>query len=267
MARPSRAGAQPRGRSVRRAPPEPEQHRRDQQDAGRAEPERRLGRQGEIERDARAHRDRQPEQPALALRQQPRQPARREVAGRGCASARRRRRCRAPRTAGRGSGVPWPGFVLDHRRREPSMGCSLSTMSVVTRFAPSPTGFLHIGGARTALFNWLYARHHGGRYLLRIEDTDRARSTEAAIAGDPRRARLARPRGRRAAGVPVGSASRAMPRSRASCSSGAPPIAATARPRSCRRCASRRAPRAARPATTAAGASATRPRRRRASRR
>ena len=54
-------------------------------------------------------------------------------------------------------------------------------MSIITRFAPSPTGFLHIGGARTALFNWLYARHHGGRYLLRIEDTDRARSTEAAI--------------------------------------------------------------------------------------
>jgi glutamyl-tRNA synthetase len=54
-------------------------------------------------------------------------------------------------------------------------------MSVVTRFAPSPTGFLHIGGARTALFNWLFARHHGGRYLLRIEDTDRQRSTEAAI--------------------------------------------------------------------------------------
>jgi glutamyl-tRNA synthetase len=54
-------------------------------------------------------------------------------------------------------------------------------MSVVTRFAPSPTGYLHIGGARTALFNWLYARHHGGRYLLRIEDTDRVRSTEAAI--------------------------------------------------------------------------------------
>ena len=52
---------------------------------------------------------------------------------------------------------------------------------VVTRFAPSPTGFLHIGGARTALFNWLFARHHGGKYLLRIEDTDRARSTEEAI--------------------------------------------------------------------------------------
>src|SRR5215831_4996282 len=53
---------------------------------------------------------------------------------------------------------------------------------IVTRFAPSPTGFLHIGGARTALFNWLYARHHGGRMLLRIEDTDRQRSTDAAIA-------------------------------------------------------------------------------------
>ncbi|MDF3073401.1 MAG: glutamate--tRNA ligase [Alphaproteobacteria bacterium] len=54
-------------------------------------------------------------------------------------------------------------------------------MKVVTRFAPSPTGFLHIGGARTALFNWLFSRHHGGRYLLRIEDTDRARSTKEAI--------------------------------------------------------------------------------------
>ena len=53
---------------------------------------------------------------------------------------------------------------------------------VVTRFAPSPTGFLHIGGARTALFNWLFARHHGGKFLLRIEDTDRARSTAPAIA-------------------------------------------------------------------------------------
>ncbi len=54
-------------------------------------------------------------------------------------------------------------------------------MTVVTRFAPSPTGFLHIGGARTALFNWLYARHHGGRFRLRIEDTDRKRSTPEAI--------------------------------------------------------------------------------------
>ncbi|PKU25782.1 glutamate--tRNA ligase [Telmatospirillum siberiense] len=54
-------------------------------------------------------------------------------------------------------------------------------MPVVTRFAPSPTGFLHIGGARTALFNWLFARHNGGKFLLRIEDTDRARSTQAAV--------------------------------------------------------------------------------------
>ena len=54
-------------------------------------------------------------------------------------------------------------------------------MAVITRFAPSPTGFLHIGGARTALFNWLYARGRGGKMLLRIEDTDRERSTQAAI--------------------------------------------------------------------------------------
>ncbi|MFZ0208735.1 MAG: glutamate--tRNA ligase family protein, partial [Roseiarcus sp.] len=52
---------------------------------------------------------------------------------------------------------------------------------VVTRFAPSPTGFLHIGGARTALYNWLYAKRLGGKFLLRIEDTDRERSTPAAV--------------------------------------------------------------------------------------
>src|SRR5438093_2018001 len=55
------------------------------------------------------------------------------------------------------------------------------TETVVTRFAPSPTGFLHIGGARTALFNWLYARGRRGKMLLRIEDTDRERSTQSAI--------------------------------------------------------------------------------------
>lgn len=54
-------------------------------------------------------------------------------------------------------------------------------MNVVTRFAPSPTGYLHIGGARTALFNWLFARHHGGTFLLRIEDTDRERSNDDAV--------------------------------------------------------------------------------------
>ena len=53
------------------------------------------------------------------------------------------------------------------------------------RFAPSPTGYLHVGGARTALFNWLYAKAKGGKMLLRIEDTDRERSTEAAIGRIP----------------------------------------------------------------------------------
>ena len=54
-------------------------------------------------------------------------------------------------------------------------------MSVRTRFAPSPTGLLHIGGVRTALFCWLYARRLGGEFILRIEDTDRERSTDEAI--------------------------------------------------------------------------------------
>ena len=54
-------------------------------------------------------------------------------------------------------------------------------MTVRTRFAPSPTGFLHIGGARTALFSWLYARKMGGEFVLRIEDTDRERSTQEAV--------------------------------------------------------------------------------------
>ena len=63
----------------------------------------------------------------------------------------------------------------------PSATGTSSASPVVTRFAPSPTGYLHIGGARTALFNWLFARHHGGKTLLRIEDTDRKRSTQDAI--------------------------------------------------------------------------------------
>jgi glutamyl-tRNA synthetase len=54
-------------------------------------------------------------------------------------------------------------------------------MTIVTRFAPSPTGMLHIGGVRTALFSWLYARHHGGKFILRVEDTDRERSTDEAV--------------------------------------------------------------------------------------
>jgi glutamyl-tRNA synthetase len=78
------------------------------------------------------------------------------------------------------------GFSVEKARVGASDDQRDSTMTgaaspVVTRFAPSPTGFLHIGGARTALFNWLWARHTGGKFLLRIEDTDRARSTQPAI--------------------------------------------------------------------------------------
>jgi len=54
-------------------------------------------------------------------------------------------------------------------------------MSVVTRFPPSPTGFMHVGNARTALFNWLYARSNGGKFVVRIEDTDRKRHSEEAV--------------------------------------------------------------------------------------
>src|SRR2546430_10203891 len=56
-------------------------------------------------------------------------------------------------------------------------------MAVVTRFAPSPTGMLHVGGVRTALFSWLYARRMGGKFILRVEDTDRERSTDEAGRG------------------------------------------------------------------------------------
>src|SRR5437868_2567278 len=72
--------------------------------------------------------------------------------------------------------------IAQQEKRKARLSASDTSRPVVTRFAPSPTGYLHIGGARTALFNWLYARHHGGRFLLRIEDTDRARSTDEAIA-------------------------------------------------------------------------------------
>ncbi len=89
------------------------------------------------------------------------------------------------------AGAPWPacggcGKERPHAAANPcrktpaandeihrAAPMTATSPTVITRFAPSPTGFLHIGGARTALFNWLFARHHGGRYLLRIEDTDR----------------------------------------------------------------------------------------------
>src|SRR6266404_1601126 len=75
-------------------------------------------------------------------------------------------------------------IALQHeqKRKARLSANSSSSRPVVTRFAPSPTGYLHIGGARTALFNWLYARHTGGKFLLRIEDTDRERSTPEAVA-------------------------------------------------------------------------------------
>src|SRR5262249_22636023 len=86
-----------------------------------------------------------------------------------------------------GQDQPLPAFILlpvicgTRTHVLKSAGSNPPSMTVVTRFAPSPTGFLHIGGARTALFNWLYARGRGGKMLLRIEDTDRERSTQAAI--------------------------------------------------------------------------------------
>ena len=66
-------------------------------------------------------------------------------------------------------------------KRKAGLSASTNPPPVVTRFAPSPTGFLHIGNARTGLFSWLFARHHGGKALLQIEDTDKARSTQEAI--------------------------------------------------------------------------------------
>jgi glutamyl-tRNA synthetase len=71
-------------------------------------------------------------------------------------------------------------FILE-AWEQARVSASRDNTKIVTRFAPSPTGFLHIGGARTALFNWLYARHSGGEFQLRIEDTDKARSTQPAI--------------------------------------------------------------------------------------
>ena len=99
---------------------------------------------------------------------------------------------------------------MSYLLEKPFVGASEENKLVVTRFAPSPTGYLHIGGARTALYNWLYAKRMGGKFLLRIEDTDRARSTEPAIEA------------RKFINFP---AQRAMPMSRTSLSRAAMPIA------------------------------------------
>ena len=74
-------------------------------------------------------------------------------------------------------------FGLVQRERESEPERYNEEMAVRTRFAPSPTGFLHVGGARTALFCWLHARRHGGTFILRIEDTDRERSTPESVDG------------------------------------------------------------------------------------
>ena len=75
-------------------------------------------------------------------------------------------------------GVGLASTIVIAKVSPPEIG---NTMSVRVRFAPSPTGYLHIGGARTALFNWLYARHMGGTFVLRIEDTDQARNSQEAV--------------------------------------------------------------------------------------
>lgn len=72
--------------------------------------------------------------------------------------------------------------ILNYQKQKGPMTADKTTSAPIVRFAPSPTGYLHIGGARTALFNWLYARGRGGKFLLRIEDTDRERNNEAAVA-------------------------------------------------------------------------------------
>src|SRR3954471_12965658 len=78
-------------------------------------------------------------------------------------------------------GAPRSTAVMAASLEKRRLSATTDTPKVVPRFAPSPTGFLHIGGARTALFNWLFARHHGGEFLLRIEDPDRARATPQGI--------------------------------------------------------------------------------------
>jgi hypothetical protein len=142
---------------------------------------RRFGPQLQIAGRPQAERHRRPQHPALAIGvdlADQRSCYRSQARTRAKTRAKTRRpaagciRCRGPRHV-RG---------LQSVSLDPDDQFPLPTAGVVTRFAPSPTGFLHIGGARTALFNWLYARHTGGKFLVRVEDTDRERSTEAAVA-------------------------------------------------------------------------------------
>ena len=127
--------------------------------------------------------------------------------------------------------------------------------AVITRFAPSPTGFLHIGGARTALFNWLYAKRFGGTFLLRIEDTDRERSTQGAVDAILDGLKWL---GLNWDGEAISQFQRAERHREVAeqlLASGAP-IAVTPASKSLSKCARRLASRASRCATTAAGATA-----------
>ena len=137
-------------------------------------------------------------------------------------------------------------------------------MTVRTRYAPSPTGALHIGNVRSGLFAYLFARHNGGEFILRIDDTDQERSTEESLDGDSREPALARHRmGRRAARPPLLPVEplRSLSRGRAhSCCAKARPIPAIARPRNWTPSASRPSASIASPATTAAAATCHFPR-------
>ena len=166
----------------------------------------------------------------------------------------------APALAARGLGavrlerLSRPALVSDrsaarasgHSPARRGAGCSRRTdvaAPVRVRFAPSPTGHLHVGGARTALFNWLFARHHRGTFILRIEDTDRSRSTDENIVAIVDALTLARPRlgrGPADAGLSPDRALRDLPRARrAACSRPGAPTTATAR-RSCSTASARR---------------------------
>ena len=142
-----------------------------------------------------------------------------------------------------------------------------SNKPVVTRFAPSPTGYLHIGSARTALFSWAYARHTQGKFLLRIEDTDRERSTEDAVQAIYDGLTWL---GLTWDGEPTLQFSRAARHAEiANAAAGPWPglLLLLLAGRAGRDARGRRGPTACRPATTAIGATATRPRRRKAWRR
>src|SRR6185437_8089791 len=162
--------------------------------------QRRLMRRDEIKQNANAKNDRQPGREPRGIRFRAQRlvdlmPQRREKAARQCVRPRRR----APAAQHRLADARARSFIFVRHDGPPPYSAPIpyatwaaclrqtrkfitdSTSPIVTRFAPSPTGYLHFGGARTALFNWLYARGRGGKMLLRIEDTDRARSTPEAI--------------------------------------------------------------------------------------